>query len=129
MIYLDTSVVLAHLLVENRRPPPSLWREALFSSRLLEYEVWCRLHGRGYAATCGDHARELLARVAMIELSPLVLDRVLEPFPLPLRTLDALHLASLNFLRERRLEPRLASYDRRMLQTAQAMGIPIVDMD
>ena len=29
MIYVDTSVVLAHLLAEDRRPPDALWRETL----------------------------------------------------------------------------------------------------
>lgn len=33
MIYLDTSVALAHLLVEDRVPPERLWREDLISSR------------------------------------------------------------------------------------------------
>lgn len=37
MIYLDTSVALAHLLAEDRQPPASLWDETLVSSRLLEY--------------------------------------------------------------------------------------------
>ena len=40
MIYLDTSVVLAHLLAEDRMPPRKLWEEELVSSRLLEYELW-----------------------------------------------------------------------------------------
>ena len=39
MIYLDTSVALAHLLAEDRLPPVSLWHETLVSSRLLEYEL------------------------------------------------------------------------------------------
>jgi hypothetical protein len=129
VIYLDTSVVLAYLLVEERRPPVALWRDGLISSRLLEYEVWCRLHARQITAPYGDAARELLARTAMVELSPLVLARALEPFPQPVRTLDALHLASLDFLRERRLEPALASYDRRMIEAAGLMGIPIAELD
>lgn len=40
MIYLDSSVALAHLLVEDRVPPAALWAEPLVSSRLLEYELW-----------------------------------------------------------------------------------------
>jgi hypothetical protein len=36
MIYLDTSVALAHILVEDRVPPASLWSESLVSSRLIE---------------------------------------------------------------------------------------------
>lgn len=47
MIYLDSSVVLAELLTENRRPSPSIGDEDLVTSRLLEYEVWVRLHDRG----------------------------------------------------------------------------------
>ena len=33
MIYLDTSVALAHLLGETFAPPASLWDDALVSSR------------------------------------------------------------------------------------------------
>ena len=65
----------------------------------------------------------------MIELSPLVLARALEPFPQPIRKLDALHLATLDFLRQRRLEPALASYDQRMVAAARSMGIAITAMD
>src|SRR6516225_7942858 len=39
VIYLDSSVALAHLLVEDRFPAEDLWRQQLVSSRLLEYEV------------------------------------------------------------------------------------------
>ena len=47
MIYLDTSVALAWLLTEDRRPPASLWDGTLVSSRLLEFEIWTALHARG----------------------------------------------------------------------------------
>ncbi len=40
MIYVDTSVLLARLLSEDRQPPPWIWDETLVSSRLLEYEGW-----------------------------------------------------------------------------------------
>jgi predicted nucleic acid-binding protein len=127
VIYIDSSIALAYLLVEDRRPPPTLWTASLIASRLLEYEVWCRLHAHGLAASHGAGARDLLARVSMIELSPPVLARALEPFPVPLRTLDALHLASIEFLRSRRLQPRLASYDERMRRAARAMGIDLLE--
>ena len=125
MIYLDSSVALAHLLVEDRRPSAALWADSLISSRLLEYEVWCRLHARGLASSHGEPARQLLGRISFLELSSLVLERALEPFPEPVRILDALHLASLEFLRGRRLAPRLATYDRRMIAVAAAMAIPL----
>ena len=129
MIYLDTSVLLAQLLAEDRCPPASLWAEPLIASRLLEYEIWVRLNAVGCAASHGDAARELLARTSLIELSPLVLQRALEPFPRPVRTLNALHLASMHFLAEQRLHPRLASYDQRLVEAAQAMGIELFDLD
>ncbi|MSO76318.1 MAG: hypothetical protein EXQ87_05330 [Alphaproteobacteria bacterium] len=57
MIYPDISVALAHLLAEDHLPDPALWRETLVASRLLEYELWTRLHGRGLGTSHGDAAR------------------------------------------------------------------------
>ena len=53
MVYLDTSVALAHLMAEDRLPDDALWDEPLVSSRLLEYEIWTRLHARQLSATHG----------------------------------------------------------------------------
>jgi predicted nucleic acid-binding protein len=124
LIYVDTSVALTHLLAEDRRPPPELWREELVTSRLLEYELWTRLHARDLARSHGDVARLLLARLSWLELRPAVLERALHPFPAPVRTLDALHLASLAFLREHGKDVTLATYDGRLSEAAGAMGIP-----
>jgi hypothetical protein len=123
--YVDTSVALAELFAEDRRPPPALWAAPLLSSRLLEYELWTRLHARGAARTHGEAARELLSRVAMVELSPPVLARALEPFPVSLRTLDALHLSTALFLADRRQQITVAAYDERMRAGAQALGLEL----
>lgn len=128
MIYLDTSVALAHILAEDRVPAPRLWEEALVSSRLLEYELWNRVHARSLAASHAEAVRSLLHRVALLELAPPVLARAIEPFPLPVRTLDAIHLASLEFLRGQRVEIALASYDTRMLDAANRLGIPVFSL-
>lgn len=128
MIYLDTSVVLAQLLAEDRVPPASLWEETLVSSRLLEYETWNRLHAHGLTASHGEHARDLLQRVALLELAPPVLARALEPFAVPVRTLDALHLASIHFLQEQRQSVTLASYDTRLIAAARRLRIPVLAM-
>jgi len=37
MIYLDSSVALAQLLKEKRRPSDAFWEHQMVSSRLLEY--------------------------------------------------------------------------------------------
>jgi predicted nucleic acid-binding protein len=125
VIYLDTSVVLAYLLTEERSLPDAIWREPLISSRLLEYEIWNRIHARGLARSHGDEVRALIARVALIELAPPVLARALEQFPVAVRTLDALHLSSMEFLRTRRQTVVLASFDERLLAGARALGISI----
>ena len=127
MIYLDTSVALAHVLTEDRSPTDALWEETLVSSRLLEYEMWNRIHARGLGDSHGNEVRALIGRVGLIELAPPVLARALEPFPLPVRTLDALHLASIEFLRARRQAPSLASYDERLIAAARALGIPLYE--
>ena len=45
------------------------------------------------------------------------------------RTLDALHLASLEFLRSQGQSVEFASYDGRMLAVARALGVPLADLD
>jgi predicted nucleic acid-binding protein len=128
MIYLDTSVALAHILAEDRTPPPNLWAESLVSSRLLEYEMWTRIHARRLGESHGEYVRQFLGRVALLELAPPVLARALEPFPTPVRTLDALHLASAEFLRQQGQAIRLASYDAHLTDAARQLGIAIYDL-
>jgi predicted nucleic acid-binding protein len=125
VIYLDASILLAQLLAEDRVPPPELWQEPLVSSRLTEYEVWTRLHSRSLAASHGENARLLFGRLAMLELARPILDRALEPFPMAVRTLDALHMASAHFLRAQGQQVRIASYDSRMNQVARALGFEL----
>ncbi len=129
MIYLDTSVALAHLLAEDLRPPESLWQEELVSSRLLQYELWTRLNARGLAQSHREAASDLESRISYLELVPPVLGRALEPFPLPVRTLDALHLASAVFLQERSQQLQMATYDDRLLRAAIAVGISVWPSD
>ena len=125
MIYVDTSVALAHLLAEDQSPPAELWEQVLVSSRLIEYEMWTRLNARRLGGSHGEAARELLQRLALLELAPPVLARALEPFPVQVRTLDALHLASIEFLREQRQDVMLASHDARMQEAARRLGIAL----
>jgi predicted nucleic acid-binding protein len=126
VIYLDSSVALAHLFTEPRMPAAGFWNQPIISSRLLEYEVWSRIHAHGCGLSHGERARALIGRVRLLELSPQVLARALEPFSVPLRTLDALHLATMEFIRSRGQLVELASYDKRLLTGARALGIPLM---
>lgn len=129
MIYVDTSVVLAHLLGETTRPPERLWAETLVSSRLLELELWTRINARGLAESHGELVREALARFALLELQRDVLARALEPFAAPVRTLDAIHLASAVFLVRSGQAVRFATYDQRQRQAAKALGLALLKLD
>jgi hypothetical protein len=70
VIYLDTSVALAHLLAEDRRVPDALWAETLVSSRVLEYELWNRIHARGLTKSHGEAVRELLRASPCVSCFP-----------------------------------------------------------
>lgn len=122
IVYLDTSVLLAQLFAEDRAPIEAFWDHRFVASRLLEYEVLNRVHARAASESHGREARLLLDRVNLVEMSPQVLGRCLSPFPQPVRTLDALHLATLVFLRSRGLEVHLATYDLRLATAATALG-------
>ena len=123
MIYLDSSVALAQLLAEDRFPPDELWGNQLVSSRLLECEVWNRINAQHLQDSHGEAARNLIGRVAMIEMVGPVLTRALQPFPVPVRTLDTIHLAAIEFIRAQKQTVQLASYDERLLTAARVLGI------
>ena len=125
MIYIDSSVLLAHLLMEERRPPIAFWEQISVSSRLLEYEVWNRIWARGLGSSHQDEVQATLRKIEMVELTRLSLRRALQPFPVSVRTLDAIHLATMDFIRESGESVQLASYDNRLIAAARALGIAI----
>jgi len=128
LIYLDSSVVLGHLLMEERRPPIAFWEEISVSSRLLEYEVWNRIWARRLGPSHQDEVQATLRKIEMIELTRLSLRRALAPFPISVRTLDAIHLATMDFIRGSDEPVQLASYDNRLIAAAQALGIEIANL-
>lgn len=125
MIYLDSSVALAYLLSEDRRPDDALWTHSVISSRLLDYEVRTRLNNLGAARAAHEAANMLIGRVALLELIPEVVARAQEKFPVEVRTLDALHLASASFLLREGVPIRIATYDNRMRTAAKKLKIPL----
>jgi hypothetical protein len=97
------------------------------SSRLLECEVWNRVNAHQLQNSHGEAVRNLIGRVAMIEMVGPVLARALQPFPVPVRTLDAIHLSALEFARAQKQNVQLASYDERLLTAARLLGIAVWD--
>lgn len=127
MIYLDTSVLLAHLLDEEREPAPELWAESLVTSRLLEYEARNFLRRQGLVDSHGDALDAAFRRLAFIEMIHPILEGVGHSAPGALRTLDAIHIASMHFLTEQGVRLRMASYDPRLRAAAAEMGVNTVD--
>lgn len=127
MIYLDSSVALAQIRSEDRRPKPAFWLQRMASSRLLQYEVWNRLHAYQASAYRHGKARQVLQRIVWVEMSGDVLVRALTPFPLPVRTLDGLHLATMSYLQARGTEVQVASYDIRLLEAAARIGFGTIE--
>jgi predicted nucleic acid-binding protein len=125
VVYLDSSVALAHLLAEDRRPAADFWNQTLIGSRLVEYEVSTRLNNLRISAAAMETATMLLQRIALIELVPEIVRRARDKYPMQVRTLDALHLASIQFLREQGVHLELATYDVRMREAAVKLKIPL----
>lgn len=128
MIYLDSSVALAELFAERTKPPLDFWSQPMVASRLLVYEVWNRVHAHAATFDIGDDARLLLETVSLIELAPAVLLRALDPFPVKVRTLDGLHLATALYAQDRGSDLTFATYDLKLAEAAHALGIPLHDL-
>jgi predicted nucleic acid-binding protein len=128
VIYLDSSVALASVLAEERQPSDALWTKRLSSSRLLEYEVWNRIFAKGMGETHRSEIEIMLRKIDLVELSRDRLQRALDPYPVPVRTLDGLHLATMAHLRHQGEAVELASYDQRLISAARALGIPLATL-
>ncbi|MCL2594527.1 MAG: type II toxin-antitoxin system VapC family toxin [Promicromonosporaceae bacterium] len=127
IFYLDSSVVLHAIQVGSHRVGVRDWlRERLLrgdsfvSSLLLRTEVIRVLRRDGLPLS---DAAPILDRVRLYDLSNLVATTA-ESFEKHIKTLDALHLATLieinSFM-------TLASHDKNMLRAAQQLGLTTVD--
>jgi len=83
------------------------------------------VHAREFGPTLGASARALVGRLRLIVPTPAALARALQSFPIPVRTLDRLHLATIEFIRGEGETVELASYDNRLLAAARALGIAL----
>jgi hypothetical protein len=62
-------------------------------------------------------------------MDPVVLERAIEPFPNTVRALDAIHLSSVFYLRDRGEDVEVATYDTRMRITAKEMGFELYPLE
>lgn len=126
MIYVDSSVVLATLLEEQRRPSEQFWQAPRVASRLMELEVRVRSTDRPLANHAEQDLDDLLARVQFVEIERDTVALLYQKPPKGVRTLDAIHLATLSYLNSGQQAVPLATYDRRLAAAAESMGFTVI---
>ena len=129
--YVDTSVLLRVVLSQPDRLGEWASIDQAVTSALTEVECLrtldrrCRqglLDPRELADRRGLALR-LLERMDRVDLSPAVLRRAADPFPTPLGTLDAIHLATAILWRDgRSVAPVLVTHDGELAMAARAVG-------
>lgn len=138
ILYVESSAVLGLLLGE---PSRSAVGDAINSAEIVAASVLTgiecaralereralkRMTPRQLESTRAEF-HDLERRMHSLELTPEVAQRARESFPVePMRALDALHLATLLFVRDEARDVALLSLDERVRANAQALGIPVL---
>lgn len=132
--YLDTSALLRIVLREPGALDDLRSYDALVSSELIAVEsarTIDRLRAQGSLTTEEAAARvravnDWLEAIDLVLLRPPVLSRASEPMPMPLGTLDALHLATALIWRDRMGPlPMMVTHDTALGLAAQAFGFDV----
>ena len=133
--YIDTSALLRLVLREPGALDELRSYDALVSSELIAVETARtidRLRLQGSLTTTEAAARlravtEWLEAIDLVLLRPTVLSRASEPMPMPLGTLDALHLATALIWRDR-MGPlaAVATHDSTLASTARSFGFDVL---
>ena len=129
--YLDSSVLLRHILLGEEPIRHALEFPRVVSSELIEIECRRVLHRCRLAGEFDDEAlavaRErldaVLAGVDLLELSTPIKQRAMDPFPVHVRTLDALHIATALAVTVDAGGTALFSHDKGMNRCARCLGI------
>lgn len=125
MIYFDTSALAKLVIKERESVSLAAWLEGN-SGVLKGSSMLCRVELPRAVRRGGDmallRAQMILGELAQLPLTPELLDAA-GAMPGPLRSLDAIHLATA--LRLRGDLQALVAYDRRLLDAANLLGLPV----
>ena len=135
--YIDSSVLLRFVL-DQPQPLADILR---FDGRVtsLVAEVEClravesaRSRGQLDGEEAADRRRIVhaqLRRMRRLPVSLPVIRRAGEAYPLPVRSLDAIHLASALMVRDREAPDLVfATHDRQLGRVAAVMGLPVIGL-
>jgi len=127
LIYLESSALVKLVVTEpeSRALMETLraWPDRI-SSALALAEVPRALRRAGFGAAERRRARDVLARVALVDVDRRILAAAAALDPATLRTLDAIHLATALALREDL--GGLITYDRRLTAAAERAHVEVL---
>jgi hypothetical protein len=137
-VYIDSSVVLRHILSGNKSLGEVSGSDSAGSSDLLSIEchrvlqrerMAAHLDDRQYAASL-DVLDGILDTLHLIELGQAVKRRAAGSFPTVIGTLDAIHLSSALLWQESDPGEELIifSFDRQLLLCARTLGVRVADL-
>jgi predicted nucleic acid-binding protein len=134
-LYVESSALVAAILENDVQMHELLARHARFVTSALTFAECCRaflrarVAGRLTAAgevTARQTLQSLFAQCVSLPVSQDILERTGRPFPVePVRSLDAIHLASLEALGMRPEDLVVATRDRRVRENAEALGFTV----
>jgi len=134
-LYVETSALLRVVLEGDEALRPLLLGEGRYTSALTFVEarrgvLRARLKGRLDASGMHKALRRITEYARSCEIVPLedeVLRRAGEEFPVePVRTLDAIHIATLQILEESLSGFEIATCDERVRDNAEALGFRVL---
>lgn len=133
--YIDSSVILR--LALGQKPLLREWTQITngIASALVETECLRTIDRLRHSVELDDRAAavrhealyEMLEGLDMVEVTPAILRRAAQPLPVPLGTLDAIHLASAALWRdERAVDLLFATHDQALAAAARASGFKTI---
>lgn len=134
-VYLDSSVVMDAIQGDSNVIRQMSGRR-LFSSALLEVEITrtlerSRVLSQDQLGDFGDKIGDwfkIRKRIALLDIGGLVLQRACLPFLLPVRSLDSIHIASAEWIRDTSGEEILFfTRDRQQARAAESRGLTLVE--
>lgn len=125
-LYLDTSALTKLVIPERETPALQAFlslhhNDNMFVAALARTELIRSVARRGMHDAV-PHARRLLSRIETMPLTSRLLDAAAMLPPPDLRSLDAIHLASAGAAPALRA---LVTYDIRLANAAQSLGLPV----
>ena len=134
-VYLDTSVLLRHLLRQPQAIPSWGSWKAAYSSVLLKIESLRTLDRLRLQEFINDEQRmilslqlnEVLKSLFLVPLQESILERALAPFPTVISTLDAIHLSTAILLQKEK-EPDLTilTHDTQLSTASRSLNFKVL---